>query len=215
MDFTPYLVERFWARVDKSGECWLWTGQMHRTTPVLWQKDAGLSALRVSYQIAHGVEPPRDKMVVHSCASVTCVRPDHLYLAKGTRMNAGEHNVAWKGDAATTLVKRKRAVRRYPLGPCQHEGCDAWASDRHHIDGNTGNNDPSNIRLLCRRHHMIEDGRLQKLAALNPPKKPPQPCVECGRLSRLRTHGLCTRCHSHHYYHYKANGVIPPWKRAS
>jgi hypothetical protein len=59
----------------------------------------------------------------------------------------------------------QRAIRRYrELGVCQHDGCSADAVDRHHVDGDGNNNDPSNIRFLCRRHHMEEDGRLAELA---------------------------------------------------
>lgn len=38
--------------------------------------------------------------------------------------------------------------------------CDAPAVDRHHIDGNHYNDAPSNIVMLCRRCHMLRDGRI-------------------------------------------------------
>lgn len=68
----------------------------------------------------------------------------------------------WKGDAAGRNTKRYRAVRRYELGRCEYEGCKADAVDRHHIDGDTGNNAPENIARYCRRHHMLVDGRLAR-----------------------------------------------------
>ncbi len=69
----------------------------------------------------------------------------------------------WKGDDATTAVKRSRAQRTYPLDgvTCEWADCEDSAVDRHHIDGNTGNNRRSNIALVCRRHHMEWDGRLE------------------------------------------------------
>jgi len=33
--------------------------------------------------------------------------------------------------------------------------------DRHHVDGNPNNNHRSNVRFLCRRCHMDDDGRLR------------------------------------------------------
>ena len=75
-----------------------------------------------------------------------------------------ERNPMWRGDAAMPSTKRERARRLFGLsGTCEAEGCTKPAVDRHHIDGDTGNNDRSNIRLLCRRHHMVEDGRLKSL----------------------------------------------------
>lgn len=78
----------------------------------------------------------------------------------------GEQHHAWRGDAAATQTKRYRAVRRYRLGSC--EKCGKPATDRHHKDGDTGNNARSNIALLCRRCHMIEDGRLEQFRAAAP-----------------------------------------------
>jgi len=77
-----------------------------------------------------------------------------------------EKNGHWKGDAVSPEAARDRLKRRMPIhGPC--EGCGAKASDRHHKDGNTRNNDPSNIAQLCRRCHMKADGRLAKIAAMD------------------------------------------------
>lgn len=75
---------------------------------------------------------------------------------------AGPNNPQWKGDAAPENTKRMRAHQVLSLEgrTCEFEGCDAPAKDRHHIDGDTGNNDPNNLKALCRRHHMLEDGRL-------------------------------------------------------
>lgn len=69
----------------------------------------------------------------------------------------GEGNPNWKGDLASAPAGRYRARGRYKLGNC--ERCWKKAVDRHHKDGNPLNNDPSNIRRLCRDCHMIEDGR--------------------------------------------------------
>lgn len=57
-----------------------------------------------------------------------------------------------------------RARRIRPLQTCEFDGCEAMGADRHHIDDNPLNNDPSNIAVYCRRHHMAVDGRLATAA---------------------------------------------------
>jgi hypothetical protein len=87
--------------------------------------------------------------------------PEHLAnikaaLPRGTR----HHN--FKGDAAKEKTGRTRAQMLYTaIGPC--ERCGAGNAERHHRDGNTLNNAPTNIAILCRRCHMEEDGRLARI----------------------------------------------------
>lgn len=82
--------------------------------------------------------------------------PEHV--AKRTR--SGEEHYAWQGDAVSEKGGRKRALRAFPaIGPC---ACGEPKAERHHKDGNTANNDPSNIDILCRRCHMEADGRMTK-----------------------------------------------------
>ena len=88
-------------------------------------------------------------------------RPLPQFDGKRNRHRAkGESRAGWKGDGATANTKRHRARRYHPI----REFCDrclvAKAKDRHHIDGDPGNNDPSNIACLCRHCHMVVDGRL-------------------------------------------------------
>jgi hypothetical protein len=106
----------------------------------------------------------------------------------------GERNARWKGDETSPIAKRKRAQLLYKLGKC--ELCPEPATDRHHRDGNTGNNVLSNISLLCRRCHMVVDGRIQRLlVGLNKGnRKPPEPCVNCQRLTKIRRKGRCGAC---------------------
>lgn len=82
---------------------------------------------------------------------------------QGKNPPRGEGHYAWKGDAASTTTKRERTQALFPVGgPCERCG-EAPSTDRHHIDGDTGNNVRGNIAILCRRCHMIVDGRLERL----------------------------------------------------
>jgi hypothetical protein len=119
----------------------------------------------------------------------------------------GPAHPAWKGDAASDNVKRKRARRLYPLGPC--ERCGKPGRHRHHIDGNPGNNDPSNIKIVCPRCHMVIDGRLARFIA--GAKRATAARQRACRLRRCRIcgcetkkfccHGRCHSCHSYYTYH--------------
>lgn len=72
----------------------------------------------------------------------------------------GSKHPQWKGDDATIATGRDRARRWYPRQTCLVCGVPA---ERHHIDGNTLNNDPSNIAHLCRAHHQEMDGRRERM----------------------------------------------------
>lgn len=74
----------------------------------------------------------------------------------------GEKHYAWKGKDARHETQRARAQRMYHLGICEGDDCQRKAADRHHKDADTNNNHPDNIKRLCRRCHMKEDGRLEK-----------------------------------------------------
>lgn len=76
----------------------------------------------------------------------------------------GERGTNWRGDKVSRKAARNRAVRLYPLGPCEWSGgCSEQGVDRHHVDGDTRNNERQNIQILCRRHHVEIDGRLLNL----------------------------------------------------
>lgn len=74
-------AERFWSKVDKSGDCWLWTGGLRtgygRFTLLVNGQRQWFQAHRFSLELA-GRPAPRDALVDHICRNKACVRPDHL-----------------------------------------------------------------------------------------------------------------------------------------
>jgi hypothetical protein len=74
----PPPEERFWAKVDKSGECWLWTAQTHSGYGYFnVGHEHKVRAHRWSYE--RFVGPIPDGLTLdHLCHNRACVRPDHL-----------------------------------------------------------------------------------------------------------------------------------------
>jgi len=70
--------EMFWARVDKTGECWIWTGARNpngygvvRRRPKRWLVHA------YAWTEEHG-PVPEGLELDHLCRNRICVRPSHL-----------------------------------------------------------------------------------------------------------------------------------------
>jgi formylmethanofuran dehydrogenase subunit E len=102
--------------------------------------------------------------------------------------------------AAVTHVHtgHQRAQRLFPMKAC--ENCGSAGRDRHHRDGNTLNNDPANIAILCRRCHQAEDGRLDGLR---------QRAAAQAAAQAARTH-----CPRGHEYSAENTYVSPQGRRA-
>lgn len=81
-DMSDKDIARFWAKVDKSGDCWNWTGGKRsgrggKKYGCIYLIDTVVCAHRVSYALAHG-ECPENLQIDHKCRNTLCVNPDHL-----------------------------------------------------------------------------------------------------------------------------------------
>lgn len=127
-------ADRFWSRVDKSGDCWLWTGNTFAARggygsfydDKVFGPQRNRRAHRVSYELAHGVRLDSSETVCHSCDTPLCVRPDHLFLGtqqdnlrdmrdKG-RANPGTSRGSAHYKAALTEEQVREIRRRYSAG---------------------------------------------------------------------------------------------------
>lgn len=129
--------ERFFALVDVSGDCWLWTGAVDRKGFGMFsvgpqfdqhgkRRNSMVLAQRFAYTMHNGPIPAgqghHGNCVLHRCLNHGCVNPAHLYLgtaldsvrsmdARGRRVNAPQVGDAhWNAKLTGAKVLEIKAM---------------------------------------------------------------------------------------------------------
>lgn len=97
------IAERFWAKVQKTDGCWLWTasntgGRKGYEYGTFRVNGRNVKAHRMAYELHHGVTLQPAECVLHSCDNPPCVNPAHLRIGtrKDNRADFDERGQPWQ-----------------------------------------------------------------------------------------------------------------------
>ncbi len=120
------LQDRFWSKVEKTDDCWVWKGTLGNTNygEFIIKKNGKwvpMRPSRLSYLLKYGVLPD-DKYVLHTCDTPLCVNPNHLFIGtqkdniqdalKKGRIPKGENSYRAKLSEAQIREIRSRYIPR-------------------------------------------------------------------------------------------------------
>ena len=88
---------RFWAKIQKLNDCWIWIGGQDRDMYGVFTfredgKDFTVRATHYSWQLYTGRPVPEGIFLCHKCDHPYCVNPEHLFL--GTNQDNMEDKVS-------------------------------------------------------------------------------------------------------------------------
>ena len=96
-------IANFWARVDQTGDCWLWTKYCNSDGyGQVWFNGRRESTHVLAWYFSNGTIPG-GLHVLHKCDNPPCCNPSHLFL--GTRLD-NMRDCKDKGRRAITLGER-------------------------------------------------------------------------------------------------------------
>lgn len=110
MDETT--IQRFWSRVDKSGQCWIWTrGKSRNGYGRFRLKGKIIYAHRFAFEITYGTVLP-GLHICHKCDNPPCCNPKHLWA--GTPAD-NMHDRDRKGRGRFKVISYPKVPREKPV----------------------------------------------------------------------------------------------------
>ena len=111
--------ERFWAKVEKTDTCWLWTGALdtrgYGQFRVASPPARPLQAYRYAFELLRG-PVPQGLQLDHVCRVRRCVNPNHLEPVTGR-----ENTLRGDGPPAQN-ARKTHCIRGHKLPPRNNQG---------------------------------------------------------------------------------------------
>lgn len=119
-------MKRFFDKVEKTEDCWLWTAASRGKTGYGAFKinKKVIDVHRVSYEIHYGVIP-EGLYVCHKCDNRKCVNPEHLFLGSpkdNWKDGFDKGRIKLQGGVDTEKLKKHPSIGAYKRG-CRCRDC--------------------------------------------------------------------------------------------
>lgn len=108
-------VKRFWKRVKKTNNCWIWQGHLKNKYGGIFFDGKEQTTHRFSW-ILHFGDIPEKMDVCHKCDNKRCVRPDHLFLGTRSENNIDMMLKGRSKNAKLTIEDVKEIRKLYAKG---------------------------------------------------------------------------------------------------
>lgn len=124
---TATFPSRFWEKIDKSGECWIWRGPVQDARGYGMVRDSGHPkkdfAHRVAYRLTHG-DILKGMHIMHTCDTPSCCNPEHLKQVTQAENNADmrrkrRHRFGINHQHAKLTDDAVRNIRSCSLSPSE------------------------------------------------------------------------------------------------